>query len=75
VAASALGPPPWQFGPQEVASARSTVKSGAAPCALAASISRRALTEKFGRVKRPSQELFGSRATLTHEPATLQPTF
>jgi hypothetical protein len=49
-------------GPQEMASARSTVNRGTAACALAASSRRRTLIEKFGRVKRPSQELFGSRA-------------
>ncbi len=59
VARSAAGPPPWYFGPQPVAWARSTVKIGTSPRARAGSIRRRTLTAKLGRVKRPSQSALG----------------
>jgi hypothetical protein len=40
------------------------VKTGTAPWRFAATISRRTFFRKFGRVQRPSQIAFGSRAIL-----------
>jgi hypothetical protein len=59
---SSAWPPPVYPGEQPVAWARSTVKIGTEPSARAGSIRRRTLTLKLGRVKRPSQSAFGSRA-------------